>query len=139
MAIAGLIAMATGSFALSALPALFGVAGYLAAIAILTPGYQLFQAANNTAVMLDVSADQRGLVSGLLSLSRNVGLITGAAVMGALFAFAAMTTDITAAPPQAIAGGMQVTFAVAGLLMVVALGIVAISRALDKRASLPVA
>ena len=138
MAIAGLIAMATGSFALSALPALFGVAGYLAAIAILTPGYQLFQAANNTAVMLDVSADQRGLVSGLLSLSRNVGLITGAAVMGALFAFASMTTDITAAPPQAIAGGMQVTFAAAGLLMVFALGIAVISRGLDKRASLPV-
>jgi MFS family permease len=144
MAITGLIAMATGSFALSALsalsalPALFGVAGYLAAIAILTPGYQLFQAANNTAVMLDVSAYQRGLVSGLLSLSRNVGLITGAAVMGALFAFASMTTDITAAPPQAIAGGMQVTFAAAGLLMVFALGIAVISRGLDKRASLPV-
>ncbi|WP_084784026.1 MFS transporter [Marinobacterium aestuarii] len=139
MAIAGLVAMAAGAFALSGLPAIFGVAGYLAAIAILTPGYQLFQAANNTAVMLDVSADQRGVISGLLSLSRNVGLITGAAVMGALFAFAAMTTDITTASAQAIAGGMQVTFVVAGLLMVVALGIAAISRMLVKRASVPVA
>lgn len=138
MAIAGLVAMATGAFALSALPALFGVAGYLAAIAILTPGYQLFQAANNTAVMLDVGADQRGVISGLLSLSRNVGLITGAAVMGALFAFASMTTDITTAHPQAIADGMQVTFAVAGLLMVVALGIAAISRVLARRAALAV-
>jgi hypothetical protein len=34
---------------------------------------------------------------------------------------------------------MQVTFAVAGLLMVVALGIAAISRALVKRGALPVA
>jgi MFS family permease len=139
MALAGLVAMSAGSFALSALPAMFGVAGYLAAIAILTPGYQLFQAANNTAVMMDVSLDQRGVISGLLSLSRNIGLITGAAVMGALFAFASMTTDITSAAPQAIAGGMQVTFAVAGLLMVVALGIAAISRALVKRGALPVA
>lgn len=139
MSIAGLVAMAAGAFALSGLPAIFGVAGYLAAIAILTPGYQLFQAANNTAVMLDVSEDQRGVISGLLSLSRNVGLITGAAVMGALFAFAAMTTDITTASAQAIAGGMQVTFVVAGLLMVVALGIAAISRMLVKRASVPVA
>nr|WP_082708767.1 MFS transporter [Marinobacterium profundum] len=135
MAIAGLVAMAAGAFGLSALPAIFGVAGYLAAMAILTPGYQLFQAANNTAVMLEVSADQRGVISGLLSLSRNIGLITGAAVMGALFAFASMTTDITTASAQAIAGGMQVTFAVAGLLMVVALGIGAISRVLVKRAS----
>jgi MFS family permease len=139
MALAGLVAMSAGSFALSALPAMFGVAGYLAAIAILTPGYQLFQAANNTAVMMDVSLDQRGVISGLLSLSRNIGLITGAAVMGALFAFASMTTDITSAAPQAIAGGMQVTFAVAGLLMVVALGIAAISQALVKRGALPVA
>ncbi|UTW12831.1 hypothetical protein [Marinobacterium rhizophilum] len=69
----------------------------------------------------------------------NVGLITGAAVMGALFPFAAMTTDITTASPQAIAAGMQVTFAVAGLLMVVALGIAAMSRALVKRGALTVA
>ena len=81
MVIVGLMAMATGSIALSVLPAFFGLAGYVAAIAILTPGYQLFQAANNTVVMLDVPSDQRGVMSGLLSLSRNLGLITGASAM----------------------------------------------------------
>ncbi len=87
----GLTAMAAGSVALSVLPAMFGVAGYVAAIAILTPGYQLFQAANNTAVMMDVQPDQRGVMSGMLSLSRNLGLITGASLMGAVFALASMT------------------------------------------------
>ncbi len=121
MVIVGLIGMAIGSIALSVLPALFGVAGYIVAIAVLTPGYQLFQAANNTAVMLDVRPDQRGVISGMLNLSRNLGLITGASVMGAVFAFAAMTTDITMADPEAIATGLRITFTVAALLVVVAL------------------
>ena len=115
--------MVAGSFALSVLPAMFGVAGYIAAIAILTPGYQLFQAANNTTVMMDVHADQRGVTSGLLNLSRNLGLITGASVMGAVFAFASATADITTASPEAVATGMRVAFAVATMLIAAALAI----------------
>jgi len=125
----GLIAMAAGSIALSVLPAMFGMAGYMAAIAVLTPGYQLFQAANNTAVMSDVPADQRGVISGLLTLSRNLGLLTGASAMGAVFAFASMTTDITTAQPEAVATGMQITFIVAAALIVLALAIAVGSRA----------
>jgi hypothetical protein len=109
---------------------MFGIAGYIAAIVLLTPGYQLFQAANNTAVMLDVPPDQRGVISGMLGLSRNLGLVTGASVMGAVFAFASMTTDITTAHPDAVATGMQTTFAVAAVLIVIALGIAIGIRAL---------
>ena len=129
MVIVGLIAMAAGSFALSVLPAMFGIAGYVAAIAVLTPGYQLFQAANNTAVMMDVHRDQRGVVSGMLNLSRNLGLITGASLMGAVFAVASATTDIATALPEAVATGMRITFAVAAILIVGALAIAAGSRA----------
>ncbi|RUT92096.1 MFS transporter, partial [Mesorhizobium sp. USDA-HM6] len=120
MVVAGLAMMAGGCAALSLLPALFGVAGYAAAIVLLTPGYQLFQAANNTAVMADVGSNERGVVSGMLSLSRNLGLITGTAVMGAVFAFAVGTRDIAGAAPEAVAGGMRFTFAVAAGLVVVA-------------------
>ncbi|MCU6435182.1 MFS transporter [Undibacterium sp. Jales W-56] len=121
--IGGLTAMAVGALALSVLPAMFGIAGYIAAIGVLTPGYQMFQAANNTAVMVNVHSDQRGVISGMLSLSRNLGLITGASVMGAVFALASATTDITTARPEAIATGMQITFTVAAVLIVVALAI----------------
>jgi EmrB/QacA subfamily drug resistance transporter len=134
--IVGLIVMAAGSLALSLLPALFGVAGYIAAIAVLTPGYQLFQAANNTAVMMDVRADQRGVISGMLNLSRNLGLISGAAVMGALFALASGTADISTAPPEAVAAGMGITFAVAAGLIVAALAIAVGGRAVAARPSL---
>jgi len=133
MSIIGLIAMVAGSFALAMLPAAFGIAGYVAALALLAPGYQLFQAANNTTVMMDVQADQRGVVSGLLNLSRNLGGITGASVMGAVFALASGTVEIATADPTAIASGMRITFVVAGILIVVALAIAAGGRALAPR------
>jgi EmrB/QacA subfamily drug resistance transporter len=137
MVIVGLIEMAAGSFALSVLPAMSGIAGYIAAIVVLTPGYQLFQAANNTAVMMDVRPDQRGVISGMLSLSRNLGLITGASVMGAVFALASATSDITTAHPEAVATGMRTTFAVAAILIVIAIAIAAGSRALATQPSSP--
>ena len=121
MAVIGLAAMATGALALSAVPASFGILGYVVAVAILTPGYQLFQASNNTSVMKDVDADRRGVVSGMLSLSRNLGLITGASVMGAVFAAAAGRGDIAAAAPDDIGFGMRVSFALAAGLILLAL------------------
>ncbi|AZO70365.1 MULTISPECIES: MFS transporter [unclassified Mesorhizobium] len=123
MVAAGLALMAAGCVALSVLPTLFGVAGYAAAIILLTPGYQLFQAANNTAVMANVDSNERGVVSGMLSLSRNLGLITGTAAMGAVFAFSAGTKDIAGAAPEAVAGGTRLTFAVAAGLVLVAVAI----------------
>ena len=109
-------------------PATLGIAGYLVPIVITTVGYALFQTANNTAVMAEVRPDQRGVVSGMLNLSRNLGLVTGASVMGAVFAFASATTDVTTARPEAVAAGMRTTFAVAAALVVAALAIAAESR-----------
>lgn len=119
----GLLGMAAGAGTLSLLPTMFGIPGYLAPLVILTSSYALFQTANNTAVMSDVSPEQRGTISGMLNLSRNLGLITGASVMGAVFSIASAATDITTAPPEAVATGMRITFAVAAALIVVALAI----------------
>jgi EmrB/QacA subfamily drug resistance transporter len=132
----GLTGIAAGSFALCMMPAALGIAGYLAPMVVVTAGYALFQTANNTAVLTDVRQDQRGVLSGMLTLSRNLGLITGASVMGAVFALASGTTDITTARPEAVAAGMRTTFAVAALLIVAALAIAAGSRAVATRRSL---
>lgn len=136
MTIFGLIGIAAGSFILSMLPATLGIVGYVAPIVVITAGYALFQAANNTAVMTDVRPDQRGVISGMLNLSRNLGLITGASVMGTVFALTSAAIDITRAHPAAVANGMRMTFAVAAVLIVVALAIAAGSRALATRPSL---
>jgi EmrB/QacA subfamily drug resistance transporter len=123
MTIVGLIGIAIGCLVLSFVPMTFGIAGYITPIVCVTANYALFQAANNTAIMTDIDPDQRGVISGLLSLSRNLGLITGASAMGAVFAIASATIDITTAHPDAVATGMRSTFAVAAMLIVVAIAI----------------
>ena len=74
-------------------------------------------------VSVGIRPDQRGVISGMLNLSRNLGLITGASVMGAVFALGSATSDITTARPEAVAAGMRITFAVAAGLIVVALAV----------------
>ena len=133
MTLAGLIAMATGCLTLSVLPETFGIGGYLLPMVVITLGYALFQTANNTAVMADVQPDQRGVISGLLNLSRNLGLITGASALGAVFALASASVDIATARPEAVASGLRITFAVALVLIAVALAIALGSRALAVR------
>ncbi|OLF53083.1 MFS transporter [Pseudomonas chlororaphis] len=119
MILAGLGAMLVGCLSLALLPTGLGLGAYLASIVVTTLGYATFQTANNTAVMSDVGAAQRGVISGMLNLSRNLGLISGASLMGAVFA--ATTGDLATASAEAVAGGMQVTFAVAAGLIATAL------------------
>jgi EmrB/QacA subfamily drug resistance transporter len=126
--IIGLIGIAAGCVGFAIIPASFGVPGYLAPIIILTLGYALFQTANNTAVMTGIGPDQRGVISGLLHLARNLGLVTGASVMGAVFALASGRVEITAARPEDIAIGLRVTFLVAAILIIVALSIAVVGR-----------
>ena len=128
MTVAGLVGMTCGASALFMLPATFGVIGYVAPIVVMTASYALFQAANNTVIMTAVGPDQRGVVAGMLGLSRNLGLITGASFMGAVFTLASTSVDIAAARPEAVASGMRFTFGVAAILIVVALAIAARSR-----------
>ncbi|NWB62673.1 MULTISPECIES: MFS transporter [unclassified Pseudomonas] len=111
MTIAGLLAMLAGCLLLSLAPLNLGVAGYIAPLIILTLGYAQFQAANNTAVMSDVLADRRGVIAGLLNLSRNLGLIAGASALGAVFS--QVSGDLATATPGDVGSGMQATFGVA--------------------------
>ncbi|MEO8195513.1 MAG: MFS transporter [Thermoanaerobaculia bacterium] len=123
LTLVGLITLVFGAGILSRMPARAGVAGYLSPIVFMTAGYALFQTANNTAVLTRAPADRRGLLSSLLSLSRNLGLVTGASAMGAVFALAAAATEITTASPEAVATGMRTTFAVAAFLIAGALAL----------------
>lgn len=128
--VVGLGGMGGGCVALCLAPTATGIAGFVVPVALLTAGYALVQAANNTAVLTDLSPDRRGVVSGLLVLSRYLGLVTGVAAMGAVFAFASGTSDVATAPPEAVAVGMRVTMAAAAGLVGVAL-VIARSRRSD--------
>ena len=116
----GLAGMTAGLLALAAAPRSFGVAGYIAAIAVVTVHYALFQTANNSSVMKAAPSESRGVLSGLLSLSRNLGLVAGASAMGAIFAFASSGSDVAA--------GMRTTFVVAAFLALAALAVALLQR-----------
>ncbi len=116
---AGLTGMVTGCLILSIMPTAAGVCGYIAPMVVITVGYALFQTANNTSVMANVASEKRGVIAGLLNLSRNLGLITGASVMGAIFARAST---------RGLPGGMHVTYATAAGLLLCALLIAFVTR-----------
>lgn len=127
--------MLLSAFTLPRLSASLGLPGYVSALALITAGYGLFQAANNTAVMTHGGAEQRGLVSGQLNLSRNLGLITGASFMGALFSRGAATSDFSALAPQAAYAGLTLAFSVAGAFVLTALVIAVRSSTAAQRRS----
>jgi MFS family permease len=112
-----------------------GIWGYIAPLVVITAGYALFQVANNTSVMGNIRPEQRGVISGMLNLSRNLGLITGASVMGAVFAFGAGASNISAAHPEAVADGMRITFAVAAVLIMLAIILTLVGKVVSERAA----
>lgn len=116
LTLAGLLAMASGTVGLALLPAQLGVWSFMFPLLVATGGYAAFQAANNTGVLADVRADQRGVVSGLLNLSRNLGLVTGASAMGAVLVSDSTMADASRMSVPALMAGMQRTFTVAAVL-----------------------
>ncbi len=83
--LAGLMLATAGLCGFAMLPAWLGVPGYVLALIVLTPGFQLFLAANNTAMMRAAADSHRGMLSGLLGLSRNLGFMAGASLLPMLF------------------------------------------------------
>ncbi|MEZ5344890.1 MAG: MFS transporter [Pyrinomonadaceae bacterium] len=117
----GLAGILTGSALLAVLPVSFGAAGYVAAIVVITTSYAVFQASNNTFMIGNAGPQKRGVISGMLTLSRNLGLITGASFIGAVFIYAAGINDLSAAAAGSVSRGMRSAFAAAALLMTIAL------------------
>ena len=126
--IAGLLAMTIGCIGLAAVSVRMGAWGYIVPLVTFTAGFATFQAANNTAVMTGIDSAQRGVVSGLLTLSRNLGLITGASVMGAVYAFGAASTSLAHATPVSAISGMRAAFVVATGLVITALALAVFSQ-----------
>jgi len=61
--------MTVGSSVLPMIPVRFGSPDYVVPLVVITAGYALFRAANNTSVMKDVCKDQRGVISASLNLT----------------------------------------------------------------------
>jgi len=116
----GLAGVLAGTLLMSFLPPILGVPGYAGSLVVITAAYAVFLAANNTGIMTGAGKEQRGVVSALLSLARNLGLIAGASAMGSVFALGSAGL----APLHLAQGGetgLRVTFLLAAILASIAL------------------
>lgn len=135
--LAGLAGIAAGAGMLASLSRGGTVLGYVVPVVAMTAAYALFQAANNTIVVARAAPDRRGVVSGLLNLSRNLGLITGTTLLGAVFASVGGTGDPAAVRAEVVAQGTSRTFWVATLLVGLAVAIAVATQAAARRAARP--
>ncbi len=119
----GTVQTAFGLLCLAFLPRYFGVIGYGVALIALTPAFQLFLAANNTAVLAGAGKEQRGRLSGLLGLSRNLGFMTGASAMPTLFVVILGTADVAQASVAEVGYAFSMTFTAAAGLALLTLGL----------------
>ncbi|NLE97149.1 MAG: MFS transporter, partial [Propionibacterium sp.] len=117
IAVFGTVLLTVASLVFATVSAPLGLVGYVVAAVLLTPGNQLFMAANNAATFAKAGKLQQGAISGLLGLARNLGTISGVGLMALLF-------DTVSAGHAVAAGavlGLRATFAVAAAMAVTAL------------------
>lgn len=92
---AGMGVMAIGLFMMSFLNADTPYGYIVISFIICGIGSGLFQTPNNNAVMSNVPTEYRGISSGMLATSRNIGMVLGVAICGALFAvFSSNATEL---------------------------------------------
>lgn len=118
------LTIAIGCFCMSTLAPAESIPGYLWRIGIIALGLNFFKTPNNTVIMEAAHADQRGLLSGFLSLSRILGQITGTTVMGVIFAVLSGVSNTTKgiSSPQTITNAFDKVFLInAGIALVAAL------------------
>lgn len=119
----GLSVMLSGCFLIAlnslwALNSIWATFGYAIPLMLITAGYATFQAANNTAVMKKAKEGGKGVTSALLNFSRNLGLMTGASVIGWLY-LVAMSLAQAGQDKSVIA--FAVTFFISASLVALAL------------------
>jgi EmrB/QacA subfamily drug resistance transporter len=80
----GMAITAAGLYLLSGLDATAGAGAVIGHLVIVGIGAGVFQSPNNSAVMGSVPASHLGIASGMLAAVRNVGMVLGIAVAGAV-------------------------------------------------------
>ena len=123
----GLGAMTVALICMAYLPVHIGVTGYIVSLIMLTPCFQLFLTGNNTAIINAAPEDQRGIRSGLMGLSRNLGFMTGASVMATIFISSLGQPDLVHATVSSVGSAFTVTLLTAAGLALISLIITLVS------------
>lgn len=117
----GLTIITLASIRMTLLKATYGLTGYLLCLITISIGYATFLSTNNTLTMTNTSSQTRGSVSGILNLSRNLGLLTGVAIMSTIFTLTSNITDIATANSHMVEAGLQATYQLATMLLIAAI------------------
>lgn len=125
--VVGLVVMLVGFGGFTTLTTTTSALRYFVLALPIGIGIGIFQSPNNSAVMGAVPGERLGVASGMLTITRITGQISGIAVLGALWAgrVAARsgTGDPTKAPPAAQVGALTDTMTVVVGLVVFALAL----------------
>ena len=105
----------------------FALAGIVIVGLIIGLGMGVFQSPNNSAILGAVPPDRLGVTSGVLTINRTTGTVTGIAVLGTMWAARTVAHagggTAADAPAAAQAAGLTDTMALAALLVAAALGL----------------
>lgn len=106
-----------GTLVLPLLSLHWGVFGYLLSMLLITSGRQLFHASNHAFLLRSVSKSLRGTVSGIISLCRNIGLMTGSSVSVAFFYSSLGNVSIQLSAKSEIDNAFGQTFFIMAILL----------------------
>jgi len=136
----GLVIVAGACLGVATLDENTSTTGYILRLLPLGLGSGMFQSPNNSAIMGAAPHERLGVASGLLSLSRVFGQVTGLPLIGAVFAsrIYAVTTldrgmDASNAPPWAIVEGVQAAFLAGAALVAIGVVLAVLAFRLDRR------
>lgn len=121
--ILGLSFLTLGATGMTLLKITDGLTGYLLCLITMATGYATFLSTNNTLTMSNTISNLRGSVAGILSLSRNLGLLTGASVMSTIFGASANVTNIIEAKSNMVVSGLHAVYQIAVGLLICAIAI----------------
>ena len=126
----GLVTLLVGYAGLTSLSTETTTWGYILRLMPIGIGMGIFQSPNNSAIMGAVPRERLGVASGLLSITRTMGQTVGVAILGALWASRVMyhaggllAGGATTAPGPAQVAGLQDTFVVATILILLGLAL----------------
>jgi EmrB/QacA subfamily drug resistance transporter len=128
----GLAVLLFGYIAMSTVNAQSNPWGFLLRFLPIGLGMGIFQSPNNSAILGSASQRRLGIVSGMLAITRTLGLTTGIAILGAFWASrvffylgGALAGGATNAPPNSQVTALQDTFLVMAVMMAAALSLAA--------------
>lgn len=114
----GMLALATGLFLLSRLEAQSPLANVVMALLVTGLGIGIFISPNTSALMGSAPRHRQGIASGILATARNVGMVLGVGLAGAIFS-TVMARGQALGSPTALFDGISASLRVASGLAVI--------------------